>query len=108
MSNAPKQMTSMEAMASRQLSSVVLASPPVSIVVVRRRNVASRIVGEEIGDRDGLIAVRAGTAWTEAPAEDATVIATLLTNETRLAIRALVDDDRLGRRVVKPRKRSSG
>ena len=66
------------------------------MVVVRRRNAASRIVGEEIGDRDGLIAVRAVTIWTEAPAEDAAVIATLLPTETRLAIRALVDDHRLG------------
>jgi hypothetical protein len=71
------------------------------------RRSASRLggpgcVGEEIGDRDGFVAMWAGTAWTETTAENTAVIATLLADVTRLAVGALVDDDRLGQAGRQP------
>jgi hypothetical protein len=56
----------------------------------------TRIVSEEIGDRDGFVAMWAVAAGAKAAAEDAAVIATLLAEETRLAVGALIDDGRLG------------
>ena len=57
---------------------------------------------EEIGDRDGLIAMWAVAAGAESTSENAAVIATLLANKARFAVRALVDDHRLGQAGRQP------
>jgi len=65
----------------------------------------------EVGDGDGLIAVRAGAAGADAAGGDAAVGAALLAGQTVLAVRAFVDGalaaglgsghgDRAGRRLV--------
>lgn len=60
------------------------------------------MVCEEIGHRDGLIAMWAVAAWAESTSENAAVIATLLADKTRLAVGALVDDHRLGQAGRQP------
>ena len=53
---------------------------------------------EQLGEGDGIVAVRAETAKTEATAEDVAVRAALVTEEAGLAGWALVDgasDERL-------------
>ena len=45
----------------------------------------------EVGDGDGLVAVRAGAAGADAAGEDAAVGAALLAEETLLAVRAFID-----------------
>ena len=61
----------------------------------RRRRQRAEVVGDEISDRDGLVAMWAVTTRTKAAAEGTAVVATLLADETRLALGALIDDDRL-------------
>ena len=47
--------------------------------------------GQDVGEEDGLVAVRAGAAEAEATAEDVAVWAALLAEEACLAARAFVD-----------------
>jgi hypothetical protein len=59
---------------------------------------ATSIFGaDEIGQRDRLVAVRAGTAGTNATAEDCAIWAALLAEVARLADWALVDGGRAWR-----------
>jgi hypothetical protein len=60
----------------------------------RRRSPSAEVVRDQISDRDGFVAMWAVTTRTKAAAEGTAVIATLLADETRLALGALIDDDR--------------
>ena len=51
---------------------------------------------QQVGERDGLVAVRAEAAWAYAAAEEVAVGTTLLTQETGLAGRAFIDRRRAG------------
>jgi hypothetical protein len=59
----------------------------------RRQRAEVRV--DELSDRDGVVAMWAMTTRTKAAAEGTAVVATLLADETRLALGALIDDDRL-------------
>ena len=63
-----------------------------------RASVLHLLNAEQLGEGNGIVAVRAETAGPEAPAEDVAIGAALLAEEPGLAGRALVDgvsDERL-------------
>lgn len=57
----------------------------------RRSHGPRLVVWSEVGQRDGLVAMRAGTAGTDAAAEQLAVVAPLLAQVAGTAPRALVD-----------------
>jgi hypothetical protein len=69
-------------------------SPPRKGLARRWGSTSLRRNRQQIGDRDRLVAVWAGTARTDAAAEDAAVVAALLAEVARVAGRASVDGRR--------------
>jgi hypothetical protein len=52
-------------------------------------------IGEDAGNGNGLVTVRAGSSWAKAAHKNSAVVTTLLPEESAITLWALVDDRRL-------------
>jgi hypothetical protein len=57
--------------------------------------VIARGIGEEVGNNNDLVTVRAGSSWAKAAHKNSAVVTTLLPEESPITLWALVDDRRL-------------